>query len=238
MRDFGKWLRQIRIERGMTQAQVAKSIGVTDSYISHLEHGDFLTKEGTPCRPSAQIIDGLAQTLRVSREEARLAARYAPPEETPAVGFGKWLKEARLKSGISQETLARNIGVTAAYISLLEREKDLTKRGTPIHLSLHLVDAIAWTLGVSIEEARLAAGYAPPESAPAALHKLSLLDMFLKLPVHVQEDVKAEVEALYWKYLARTLPLVLFFFGLDLEGLLCRFIEEEPGFCEVCLSLA
>jgi len=52
------------------------------------------------------------------------------------------------------------------------------------------------------------------------------------------EDVKTEVEALYWRYCARTLPLVLFFFGLDLEGLLCRFIEEEPSFCEVCLSLA
>jgi transcriptional regulator with XRE-family HTH domain len=203
MRRFAKWLRETRINRGMTQAQLAQSIGVTHSDISHLEHGDFLTKEGTPARPAIALIDAMAQALGVSCDEARRAAAYAPNSQAPRVTFGKWLRQTRLKSGTSQETLAHSIGVTAAYISLLEGEKGLTKQGSPVRLSLHLVDAVAWTLGTSCEEARLAAGFAPPETVPSALHKLSLLDMFLGLPVQVQEDFKAQVEALYFKYCTR-----------------------------------
>lgn len=203
MRGFAKWLRETRINRGMTQAELAQSIGVTDSYISHLEHGDFLTKEGTPARPAKLFIDKMAQALGVSCEEARRAATYAPRNQAPEITFGKWLRQTRLKSGTSQETLAHSIGVTAAYVSLLEGEKVLTKQGSPVRLSLHLVDAIAWTLGTSYEEARLAAGFAPPETVPSALHKLSLLDMFLRLPVDVQEDFKTQVEALYFKYCGR-----------------------------------
>jgi transcriptional regulator with XRE-family HTH domain len=60
VRSFGKWLRETRIKRDMTQAQLAQSIGVTHSYISHLEHGDFLTKEGTPTRPASALIDAIA----------------------------------------------------------------------------------------------------------------------------------------------------------------------------------
>ncbi len=115
MKGFAKWLREIRTSRGMTQAQLAQSIGVTHSYISHLEHGDFLTKERTPARPAIALIDGIAQALGVSSEEARSAARYAPRDHAPRVTtFGKWLIQARLKTDMSQETLANNIGVTSA----------------------------------------------------------------------------------------------------------------------------
>lgn len=76
MKHFGKWLRDTRIKCGMTQASLAQSVGVTGSYISHLEHGDFLTREGTPSRPAVEIIDAIAQALGVSSEEARLAAAY------------------------------------------------------------------------------------------------------------------------------------------------------------------
>jgi transcriptional regulator with XRE-family HTH domain len=200
---FAKWLKETRINRGMTQAQLAQSIGVTHSYISHLEHGDFLTKEGTPARPATALIDAMAEALGVSCEDARRAASYAPRDEARVTTFGKWLRQARLKSGTSQETLADNIGVTSAYISLLEGEKRLARQGSPVRLSLHLVDAIAWTLGTSCEEARLAAGFAPPETVPSSLQKLSLLDMFLRLPIPVQEDLKSQVEALYFKYYAR-----------------------------------
>lgn len=200
MRGFAKWLKETRIGCGLTQAELAQSIGVTGSYISHLEHGDFLTKEGTPARPTTALIDAMAQALGVTSEVARRAAEYAPKSQASQLTFGKWLRQARLKSSTSQQTLAHNIGVTTAYISLLEGERSVTKQGSPVRPSLHLVDAIAWTLGASCEEARLAAGFAPPEMVPGALHKLGLLDMFLKLPVHVQEDLKAQVKALYFKY--------------------------------------
>ena len=200
MRSFGKWLKATRVRRGMTQRQLANAIGVDKSYISHLEHSDFLTRQGTQSHPTTALIDAMARALDVSCDEARFAASLAPSDHASSVPFGEWLRRTRLKSGMSQEILAHNIGVTGAYISLLEGEKCLTKQGSPIRPSLHLVDAMASTLGVSCEEARLVAGFAPPEMVPRALQKLSLLDMFLRLPVHVQEDVKAQVEALYFKY--------------------------------------
>ena len=167
MKPFGKWLKETRIKRGVTQALLAQSIGVTGSYISHLEHGDFLTKAGTPCRPAVALVDAMAQALGVPCEKARLAATYASPDQVPQITFGQWVRDARLKSGMSQKTLAQSIGVTDSYISLLEIQGLPTKQGSPIRPSLHLVDAIARTLGKSCEEARLAAGYAPPETAPS-----------------------------------------------------------------------
>jgi transcriptional regulator with XRE-family HTH domain len=160
MRRFGKWLRETRIKRGMTQAHLAQSSGVTGSYISHLEHGDFPTREGSPSRPAVAIVDAIADALGVSREEARLAATYASPDQVPQITFGQWLRKARRTRGMSQITLAKNIGVTGSFISLLEIGA-LTKQGLPIRPALHSVDAIARTLGTSCEEARLAAGYAP-----------------------------------------------------------------------------
>jgi transcriptional regulator with XRE-family HTH domain len=147
MKHFGKWLKETRIKRGMTQASLAQSIGVTGSYISHLEHGDFLTKRGIPCRPAVALVDAMAQALGVPCEEARLAAAYASSDQVLQITFGQWVREERLKSGMSQKTLAQSIGVTDSYISLLEVHR-ASEQGSPIRPSLHLVDAIAWTLGL------------------------------------------------------------------------------------------
>ena len=80
--------------------------------------------------------------------------------------FGKWLKENRKTADISQEALAALASgyggsVTGAYISNLERSYDTNKVGKPIRPSEQIVDAIALALNRSIDEARLAAGYAP-----------------------------------------------------------------------------
>jgi hypothetical protein len=83
--------------------------------------------------------------------------------------------------------LAHSIGVTGAYISLLEREKGPTKQGSPVRPSLHLVDAIAWMLGTSCEEARHAAGFAPPETL---LH-FHMFDMDHIRNNSVDEELKA-----------------------------------------------
>jgi transcriptional regulator with XRE-family HTH domain len=204
MRRFGKWLKETRIKRGMTQSHLAQSIGVTDSYISHLEHGDFLTKAGIPCRPAVALVDAMAQALDVPCEEARLAATYAPPDQGSQLAFGQWVREARLKIGMTQKTLAQSIGVTDSYISLLELQKPATGQSSPIRPSLHLVEAIARTLGTSCEEARLIAGYAAPETKPHAVRRLGFMEMFLRLPPHVQAELKAQVEGLYFKYYARS----------------------------------
>ncbi|MEO1702933.1 MAG: helix-turn-helix transcriptional regulator [Pseudomonadota bacterium] len=44
MTPFGRRVRELRVERGITQKQMAKALGVTPAYLSALEHG----KRGTP----------------------------------------------------------------------------------------------------------------------------------------------------------------------------------------------
>lgn len=90
---FGQWLRQTRRSKGMTQAELAKKAGYSDTYISNLERG-FVTSETekTP-RPKPETVDALATAMASNREEqrtfifeARAKAGFAPPGDVlPAV---------------------------------------------------------------------------------------------------------------------------------------------------------
>lgn len=196
--SFGKWLKEARRCRGLTQAALASACDVSDTYISRLENEHDRTKRGDPVRPALEIVDGLAGALGVSIEEARLVAGYAPAP--PLVGFGVWLRDERLKRGMTQEELAELCGVTAAYISLLEHEVEGRERGAGYRASAGVIDKLARAIGVSYEEARAAAGYGPPEMIPLAAHEADLLKEFRALPLSVQLDVEAEVEALYRRH--------------------------------------
>ncbi|HEX8137948.1 MAG TPA: helix-turn-helix transcriptional regulator [Pyrinomonadaceae bacterium] len=195
--SFGKWLKEVRQKRGVTQKALAHACGVSNTYISRLEHELNHTKHGVPTRPALEIVDAIARSLDVSREEARVNAGYSA--STPQHGFGQWLLEARIRRGLSQEKLAELCDVTAAYISLLEHEGK-SKQASPVHASVAVVDKIARALEVPYEEARLAAGYVPPEMVVLATHELDIVRELRALPVGVQLDVEAEIEALYQRY--------------------------------------
>ena len=117
--------------------------------------------------------------------------------------FGKWLRETRLRSGLSQEELAGHCGVTGSYISRLEHELDHTKSGAPIIPSVEVVDAMAGALGVGLTEVRLAAGYAPPEADSLDERELRLVAKLRRLPPEVLDVVELEIEALFRKYARR-----------------------------------
>jgi len=63
MTPFGQRLRQMREQRGLTQAQMAKATGVSPAYLSALEHG----KRG---RPSWHLIQSIIQHLGIIWDEA------------------------------------------------------------------------------------------------------------------------------------------------------------------------
>jgi transcriptional regulator with XRE-family HTH domain len=75
--------------------------------------------------------------------------------------FGNWLKEKRTERRISGTELEKLSGMSRQYISNLERNvlSDTTQR--PIRPSEETVTKLAKALGVPVDEARLAAGYAP-----------------------------------------------------------------------------
>lgn len=117
--------------------------------------------------------------------------------------FAKWLKATRIKRGITQAQLAESVGVTHSYISHLEHGHFLAKNASPARRSGALIDAMAQALGVPFEEARRAARYGPREPVPTSVPNPALMNMILKLPLHVQEDLKAQVETLYLRYCGR-----------------------------------
>ena len=84
MTPFGRRLRELRAERGVTQAQMAAALGVTAGYLSALENG----KRG---RASFAFVQAVAQYLNVIWDEAdelsRLAALSDPRVTVDTAGM-------------------------------------------------------------------------------------------------------------------------------------------------------
>lgn len=85
MTPFGRFMRNLRMERGLLLKDDADKLGVTSAYLSALEHG----KKGPP---SAALISKLENILKLSteqRKELRRAARDSvsamdiPSKSTP-----------------------------------------------------------------------------------------------------------------------------------------------------------
>lgn len=74
--------------------------------------------------------------------------------------FGEWLRKKRVEKHLSGVQLERLSGVSRQYISNLERNLTSDFTGKIVQPSVEKVDALAKGLGVSVAEARQAAGYA------------------------------------------------------------------------------
>lgn len=70
MTPFGRRVRELRAERGVTLAQMAEALGVTPAYLSALEHG----KRG---RPTFTLIQGTIHVLGIIWDEADELVRLA-----------------------------------------------------------------------------------------------------------------------------------------------------------------
>ncbi|MDR1045590.1 MAG: helix-turn-helix domain-containing protein [Candidatus Adiutrix sp.] len=125
-----------RREKGLSQGQLARLMGVTSIYISLMERGKRnispLMAEKLNLILAGELNDGLVSgrhseilakgTLKSRREEKEAASRLLSPER---------LRELRLARGLSQKKLADQVGVTATLIGLIE----LGKRGLNLGLA-------------------------------------------------------------------------------------------------------
>ena len=60
--SFGKKIKQLRLQQGLTQAQVAKTLGYeSSSYVSDVEIGKFI--------PAPEKLEGLARALGATKQE-------------------------------------------------------------------------------------------------------------------------------------------------------------------------
>jgi transcriptional regulator with XRE-family HTH domain len=93
--------------------------------------------------------------------------------ENQQLVFGQWLRAHRTNKRMTVESLARKAGISKQYLSVLERAPKHPLTGKAVQPKVEIVDRIAKALGVSVDEARIAAGYAPqllrPVSAKEAI---------------------------------------------------------------------
>jgi transcriptional regulator with XRE-family HTH domain len=74
---FGKWLRQLRMQKGLRIRALAKAVKVDHSYLSRIE--------SNRTQPSEQIIRKLAKALRYDEAELMILADRIPPTWRPAI---------------------------------------------------------------------------------------------------------------------------------------------------------
>lgn len=100
--------------------------------------------------------------------------------------FGSMVSKRRIELNLSQRELAKRIHKSATYINYVEQGKNPAARSGTFRPTVDAVDSIAKVLSLDINEARLAAGYAPLDSTihqpdtirelMEALYKLGIVD--------------------------------------------------------------
>lgn len=78
MTPFGVALRRLRAERGVTQREMAKAIGVSPAYLSALEHG----KRSEPSWEFIQRVIGYFNIIWDEAEELQMLAGLSRPKVT------------------------------------------------------------------------------------------------------------------------------------------------------------
>ncbi len=82
MTPFGEKLRSLRLERGITQQDMAKELGVSSAYLSALEHGH----RGRPGWAMLQSIIGYFNVIWDDAEELQRLAALSHPRITIETG--------------------------------------------------------------------------------------------------------------------------------------------------------
>ncbi len=128
--DLAWMLVRHRMERGLTQQQLAAEIGTSYSQISRIESGTHTPNLDTLMR----IADALGRRLVLGFEyDSRLRGKRSrsfdveAPEEPPDTRLGIELANLRERRGLHRDELARRCGLRSSVIERIEQgEKDPT----------------------------------------------------------------------------------------------------------------
>lgn len=115
-KEFGKSLKGIRKERGLTLLDLGNRAGFTKSYLSIIENG----KQGIP---KPETIKKLAKGLDYSYIDLMGMAGYLNKNENSTKGFGEYVKELREKAGKSIEEVGKESGLGSGYIQRIENNQ-------------------------------------------------------------------------------------------------------------------
>ena len=119
MTPFGQRMRELRAERGLTQQQQAKQLGVSKAYISALETGN----RG---RPSAPFVDQICAWLGLIWDDAEELKRLASlSHPKPTINVRKQTPDAVLLANMLAQNIER-LDDEDCQILLTTLEKRLT----------------------------------------------------------------------------------------------------------------
>src|SRR5690606_8833061 len=68
-RDLPGWLRQLRIDRKLSQAQLAKRLNVSKSYVSQIESGKLIPQDDTA--KALDLVYGTGDEIQKAAKDAR-----------------------------------------------------------------------------------------------------------------------------------------------------------------------
>jgi transcriptional regulator with XRE-family HTH domain len=128
MTPFGERIRALRRERGVTQGEMAKALGISSAYLSALEHG----RRGRPTWQMLQRIIGYLNVIWDDAEELeRLSALSHPKVSVETAGLSPQATQlanrlAECIATLSQEDIAGlldQLEAAAARAEIVQRAK-------------------------------------------------------------------------------------------------------------------
>src|ERR1019366_9212264 len=114
---LGQRLRKIREQKGIGLRQLATRVGISPSYLSNIERGKFAPPAKDKLRAIARELDLDPDQLMV------VPGNHGLECETGQLLFGAALRRLREQKEIALGELAAKVGMSAPYLSNIERGK-------------------------------------------------------------------------------------------------------------------
>jgi transcriptional regulator with XRE-family HTH domain len=118
--------------------------------------------------------------------------------------FGEMVRLARTSKNLSQRALAQRIGKSATYVSYVESGVNPSSRSRTFQPGVEAVRKIAKALDLPLDEALVAAGYAPshpvgkPETVEDLLSRLERLGVeHIEFETDVRNSSPEQLQAVY-----------------------------------------
>lgn len=160
---MGDKIRQARIERGYTQEELGKIIGVQKSAVAKYENGRVTNLKRA-------VINELAKALNVS--PAYLIDDDDNTTEVNQMTLGNIIKEYRSEHNLSQRRFAIMAGITNSYVSCLEANENTSSGKVPVP-TVTVLEGCARAMGMKLDELIFRLG----EEQTTALHIESSTDL-------------------------------------------------------------
>jgi transcriptional regulator with XRE-family HTH domain len=109
---FGEFIRKARLEKGLKQADLAAAVGVDEATVANWE--------SYPTLPTKRRDKVKAACEHLGLNYQEMVSRFCS-SDSGATGFGRTLVQARLALALTQEEVARKVGIDPGTLGRWER---------------------------------------------------------------------------------------------------------------------